>query len=270
MANEYKCWYPDLGETVLDAVDVPGLLASDGKTTQLSDRIFTYANEIARRVREKNPDKACGMFAYTYYNKPPVKIEKLEPNLYLSFVYQSAAPRDPKNLEEWRGKVAGWQKLGAKMVVREGWGNHYYHDMHFLHYDQIIANLAETNDLGFVAAYGEGSKNFASMAPNFWALTRMLWDPARDTEGLMDDYWQAAYGPVAAEMEAFFESYNQTLNENWHKRDRRVDTTGIAYANVIAMTSEITDRGFVPNFASSRNKRARISCPWPSNPPKAR
>ncbi|MGY8719774.1 MAG: DUF4838 domain-containing protein, partial [Verrucomicrobiia bacterium] len=47
------------------ALDVPGLLSYDGKTVQLSDRIFTYANEIARRVREANPEKGCGMFAYT-------------------------------------------------------------------------------------------------------------------------------------------------------------------------------------------------------------
>jgi len=215
------------------ALDVQGVLSYDGKTTQLSDRIFTYANEIARRVREKDPDKACGMFAYTFYSKPPVRIEKLEPNLYLSFVYQSAAHRDPENLAEWREKVSGWKKLGAKMVVREGWGNHYYHDMHFLHYDQIISNLAEANKLGFVAAYGEGSKNFASMAPNYWALTKMMWDPARDTDGLMDEFWQTAYGPVAVEMEAFFESYNQALNDNWSKRDRRLPTTGISYANII-------------------------------------
>lgn len=216
------------------ALDVPGLLAYDGKTVQLSDRIFTYANEVARRVRAKDPEKGCGMFAYTFYNKPPEDIEKLEPNLYLSFVYQSAAHRDPQNLAEWRESVVGWQKLGAKMVVREGWGNHYYHDMHMLHYDQIIANLAEAHERGFVAAYGEGSKNFSAMAPNYWALTRMLWDPERDTDSLMDDFWQAAYGPVAAEMEAHFESHNQALNDNWSERDRRVDTTGIAYANLIS------------------------------------
>ena len=92
---------------------------------------------FGRKIR----GRACGMFAYTFYNRPPVNIEKLEPNLYLSFVYQSAAHRDPQNLKEWRKSVAGWQKLGARMVVREGWGNHYYHDMHFLHYNQIIANL---------------------------------------------------------------------------------------------------------------------------------
>jgi hypothetical protein len=216
------------------ALDVPGVLAYDKKHVQLSDRIFTYANEVARRVREKNPAKGCGMFAYTFYNKPPVKIQKLEPNLYLSFVFQSAAHRDPENLREWRESVAGWQKLDAKMVVREGWGNHYYHDMPFIHDRQIIANLAEASRLGFVAAYGEGSKSFATMAPNFWALTHMMWDPRRDTTNLMHEFYESAYGPVAKEMEAFFESYNRALDANWSKRDRLVDTTGIAYANVIA------------------------------------
>ncbi|MBM3887502.1 MAG: DUF4838 domain-containing protein [Verrucomicrobia bacterium] len=216
------------------ALDVPGVLSYDKKHVQLSDRIFTYANEVARRVRAANPAKGCGMFAYTYYNRPPLKIPKLEPNLYLSFVFQSAAHRDPENLREWRESVAGWQKLGAKMVVREGWGNHYYHDLPFLHYRQIIANLAEAHRLGFMAAYGEGTKNFAATAPNFWALTRMMWDPARDTTGLMREFYASAYGPVAAEMEAFFEAYNRALDANWSKRDRNVDTTSIAYANLIA------------------------------------
>lgn len=216
------------------ALDVPGVISNDGKHIQLSDRIFTYANEIARRVREKNPAKSCGMFAYTYYNRPPINIKKLEPNLYLSFVFQSAAHRDPENLKRWRESVAGWQKLGAKMVVREGWGNHYYHDMHFLHQEQIIANLAEAHKLGFVAAYGEGSKNFAAMAPNYWAITRMMWDPARDTKDLMREFYESAYGPVASEMQAWFETYSDALDANWAKRDRHKDTSGIAYANVIA------------------------------------
>ena len=141
--------------------------------------------------------------------------------------------------------MAGWQKLGAKMVVREGWGNHYYHDMHFLHFNQIIANLAESHDLGFVAAYGEGSKNFASMAPNYWALTRMMWDPERDTSHLMSKFYQSAYGPVADEMKAFFETYSNALDENWSKRDRHVDTSGIAYANVIAAWGRLIPKAAV-------------------------
>lgn len=242
------------------ALDVPGVMSYDGKTVQLSDRIFTYANEIARRVREKNPDKGCGMFAYTFYNRPPVNIQKLEPNLYLSFVFQSAAHRDPENLKQWRDSVAGWQKIGAKMVVREGWGNHYCHDMHFLHHKQIIANLAESHDLGFVAAYGEGSKNFASMVPNYWAMTRMMWDPERDTKNLMSEFYESAYGPVAVEMEAFFETYSDALDANWAKRDRHVDTSGIAYANVIAAWNRLIPQEAIEK-AEAHLKAAEANVP---------
>jgi hypothetical protein len=224
------------------ALDVPGVLSYDKVHLQLSDRIFTYANEVARRVREINPAKGCGMFAYTYSNRPPVKIPKLEPNLYLSFVYQSAAQRDPENLREWRESVAGWRALGAKLVVREGWGNHYYFDLPFLHPRQIIANLAEARQLGFVAVYGEGSKSFATMAPNYWAMTRMMWNPARDTAQVMPEFYQSAYGPVAPEMEAFFATYDRALDANWSKRDRNVDATGIAYANVIGAWGRLIPR----------------------------
>lgn len=214
-------------------LDVPGVLSYDKKHVQLSDRLFTYANEVARRVREEDPNKGVGMFAYTYYNRPPVRIKRLEPNLYLSFVYQCAAHRDPENLREWRQSVGGWQQLGAKLVAREGWGNHYYHDLPFLHYDQIIANLAEAHRLGFVGVYGDGSKNFATMAPNNWALTRMLWDPRRDPAQVMPEFYRSAYGPAAAPMAKFFETYSRTLDEHWKERNRHVDTTAIAYANII-------------------------------------
>jgi hypothetical protein len=215
------------------ALDVPGVLAYDNKTVQLSDRIFTYANEIARRVREKNPNKSVGIIAYTFYNRPPQKIEKLEPNVYVSYVYQSAAHRDPMNLAEWRGLVDGWKRLGAKLVIREGWGNHYYHDLPFVHDRQIIENFAEAYGRGFVAAYGEGSKSFATMAPNYWALQRMMWDPEREKGAVMPEFYRDAYGPAAEAMQAYFETYSRSLDAHWAERDRNVDTTGIAYANVI-------------------------------------
>lgn len=214
-------------------LDVPGVLSYDNRHVQLSDRIFTYANEVARRVRKKDPKKGVGIHAYTFYNRPPRNLQALEPNLYVSFVYQAAAHRNPENLNEWRDVVRGWQKLGAKMVVREGWGNHYTQDLPYLHYRQILANLSEARALGFVGAYGDGTKCFATQAPNYWAVTRMMADPDRDPAGVMADFYASAYGPAAAEMEAYFETYAKALDANWAALDRNVDTTAVAYANLI-------------------------------------
>ncbi len=222
-----------LGLPSCASLDVPGYMTYDRKSLQLSDRIFTYANEVARRVREKDPNKSVGMFAYTYYAKPPIHLDHIEPNLYLSFCYQSMAFRDPQALAEWHDSVDGWKKFGTKMVVREGWGAHYLLDLPFMNYDQTLANIAESYRMGFIAGYGEGTKCFATQAPNQWAIARMLADPERDTVKTMDDFFQSAYGPVAAEMRAYFETWNQSLNENWSKRRKVMDTPGFTYVNVV-------------------------------------
>lgn len=215
------------------SLDVPGYMSYDNKTIQLSDRIMTYANTVARRVAEKDPKKRIGMLAYTFYNKPPVKVEKLEPNILLSFVFHAAGLRDPELVQQWDQTTRGWQSKGANMVLRESWGCHYFLDLPFPHEAQIANCLSDAANRGFLAAYGEGTKGFANHAPNVWAVTHMSWDPSRDPKAMMDDFYQSAYGPVAQEMREYFGTYSRSLDENWAKRVRVIDTPGLAYVNII-------------------------------------
>jgi len=56
--------------------------------------------------------------------------------------------------------------------------------------------------------------------------------------------WSVGWeGWILFEWDTYFAAYMHSVNNK-----------ELAYANVFAITSEITDRGFVPNFASSRNK----------------
>lgn len=216
------------------ALDIPGLLSYDGERPAISDRIFTYANEIARRVREKDPKKGVGMFAYTYYNRPPVKIEKLEPNLYLSYVFQAMAHVDPQVQEEWKQITLDWKKLSPNFVMREGWGNHYLIDMPFPHDEEIMAAFSFGSEHNFLAAYGEGSKAFSTQAPNAWAVTRMMWDPKQDTTNLMKDFYRAAYGPAADAMESYFGAFRKAIKTNYPNRRLVLPTRAMAYANTIS------------------------------------
>ncbi len=161
----------------------------------------------------------------------PTNIQTLEPNLYVTFAYQAAGFLDPEALAEWRTSVAGGKKLGVKLVAREAWGLHYYADLPFPHDDLILANLREAYQAGFLGATGDGSKAFATQAPNFWALTRALWAPECDGARVMDEYYRSAYGPAAGEMRAFFETYRQALATNYSKRRRIVDTSLMASAS---------------------------------------
>ncbi|HWL51747.1 MAG TPA: DUF4838 domain-containing protein [Chthoniobacteraceae bacterium] len=215
------------------ALDVPGLMAYDGKTPQLSDRIFTYANEIARRVREKDPAKGVGMFAYTFYNQPPTRIEKFEPNLYLSFVYPAMINVDPQMQKEWKELVLEWKKVSPHIVMREGWGNHYLLDLPFPHEEEIMTAFSFGSECGFVAAYGEGSKAFSTQAPNTWAVMRMMWNPKQDTASLMREFYRMAYGPAADAMQAYFGTFRDAIRANWPNRRLVVPTRRMAYANLL-------------------------------------
>lgn len=222
-----------LGIPSCTSLDPPAQEGDNPAFPKLSNRIFTYANEIARRVREKDPNKGVGMFAYTYYNKPPTNIDKLESNLYLSFVFQAQAHLDPAAHEEWLESIAGWQKLGATMVVREGWGNHYLLDLPFIYDKQIHSSLQTAANLGFIAAYGEGSKSFATQMPNTWSVVRTLWNPQINYQDMMSDYYTKAYGPAASAMRAYFETYSSSLEKNWADRRFILDTRFVAYLNLV-------------------------------------
>ena len=91
-------------------------------------------------------------------------------------------------------------------------------------------------------------------------MTRMMWNPQRETKHLMRDFYESAYGPVAAEMEAFFAAYDRALDANWPKRDRIVDATGIAYANVIGAWGKLFPREVIEE-AEQHLKAAEAKAP---------
>lgn len=222
-----------LGIPSCTSMDPPAAEGDNPDWPKLSNRIFAYANEVARRVRAIDPDKGVGMFAYTYYNKPPTNIEKLEPNLYLSFVFQAQAHVDPIAYQDWLDSIAGWQKLGATMVVREGWGNHYLLDLPFINDKEIHNSLQVADKLGFIAAYGEGSKSFATQMPNTWAVVRTMWNPKVNYDEMTADFYKTAYGPAAGAMRAFFDAYSKSLHDNWENRRFIQPGRGVGYINLV-------------------------------------
>jgi hypothetical protein len=222
-----------LGLPSCTELDVAGAVQEDGKTPIITDRMMTYANEIARRVRQKDPNKYVGMFAYTWYNRPPLRVRELEPNLLLSFVFQAQAFLDERAWQQWHDNVAGWQKVGARMIVREGWGNHYLLDLPFLHERQIDMEMKAADELGFIAAYGEGSKAFATQATNTWMVVRQMWDPRQDSAAVMEEFCRAAFGPAAPAMHDYFAVYRDALAANWAQRRMVTPSLGVPYVNIV-------------------------------------
>ena len=58
------------------------------KNTNLTNRMYRFASDIANQVYKADPNAKIGMFAYSLYNKVPTVDVKFPGNMYLSFCYQ--------------------------------------------------------------------------------------------------------------------------------------------------------------------------------------
>lgn len=198
------------------ALDIPGLYYK-GKPPRpdLSQRIFTFANRVATAVQKVDPKKGVGIFAYTYYRLPPQQIDRLENNIYLSYTYSNTSFNDPDYKKNYYNLITAWSAKGVRLVAREYWGTHYFLDLPVIQLQGLAENLPFLQKKGFVAIYGEGGKNFATMGVNYYLLAKLMWNPQLNPEEIMADYYQAAYGPAAPVMKQYWEFLENLLRKNW-------------------------------------------------------
>ena len=188
----------------LDPPEAPKLLADrsliDPATRQpfpeypsLSDRVFTFYNEIARRVRAELPERRLVCYAYSVYRTPPVRIEALEPNLIVGYV-----GLDPQAIE-------AWARIAPALYVRPN-------DLgpavdlglprnHAAHLARMVRFAVERRAIGFDFDNCHG--NWAGHGLDYYVLVRALWNPDLDPHAVIDDYCRAAYGPAAPAMRRY-------------------------------------------------------------------
>jgi hypothetical protein len=156
----------------------------------LSDRTFTFFNEIATRVGREMPDRDLVAYAYSVYRSVPVKVKQLQPNLIVGYVGM--------NLNE----VEAWSRIAPKLFIRPN-------DLgpaidlgmprnHAAWFAQAVKFGVEHKAIGFDFDNGHG--NWSAHGLDYYVLCKALWNPDLDVRATIADYCQAAYGPAAEVM----------------------------------------------------------------------
>ncbi len=170
----------------------------------LSDRYFTFFNEVTKRVAKIYPDKKLGTYAYSVYKTIPVNIKKLHPSLAVGLV-------------SWdRELIDGWGKLTSQLFLRPNIWHIYFgfaqNSAHWL--AENIKYSVEHGVVGFDCS--TCAWNWGTEALDYYVLVRTMWNPFSDTDKLIDQYCRAAYCKAAAEMK----KYHQIL-ENLTSKMRK-------------------------------------------------
>ena len=177
----------------------------------LSDRYFTWANEVVDKVLEEHPDKYFGTLAYLNIAAPPDNVN-VHPRIipYLTsdrmrWAVPEIAAEEKRLTREWQEQVTplAWYDYiyGAAYCVPRvyphlqaeylRWG--YNHDVRHLY--------AEAHPY-----FGEG--------PKLYTWLKLVWDPKQDVDKILNEWYRRCVGEKAAPaLKAYYEHWERFWTE---------------------------------------------------------
>jgi hypothetical protein len=208
---QYFCTCPNC--EAWDAKDGPMIEAriGDGKHVSLTDRYVKFYNAVAAIVAQELPDRKLGAYAYSAYRTPPMHVT-LHPNVfigYVGFTYLNDAARK-ESQDAW---LAWAQAAPGGLFLRP---NLFMTGMGFpVFYPHRLGE-----DLKLCARTGMKVTDFDTCM-NHWALNgidyyitiRLIWDPSRDLDQIIDDYCQAGWGPAAQCVRRYFDALEKMADK---------------------------------------------------------
>ncbi|MBN2643040.1 MAG: DUF4838 domain-containing protein [Victivallales bacterium] len=187
-----------------------------------SDLIHSFSLKLAERLKKDFPKKRLFLAAYSQYSAPPVSIDKMPDNCYVSLCTMQpiANMKDPKIYNEWLGYIKKWHKItGNKVTVR-----------HYSCWPRIVAPfpwagiyqrwLKDTQDISSGSWICSTAMNKNAVHHlNYYFYGKLNWDPNYDLDKGLKEYTLKMYGPVADIMLEFF----QLTQDRWENHATEVN-----------------------------------------------
>ncbi len=207
--------------------DQPGLL---------SDHVWGFVNRVAKEVGKTHPDRWVYNCAYGSYALPPLKLDKLEPNVLVGIVGGRGAPRShkPQQQAEIAQRRADWAaKTDNPIVVCEnypltdrGWYLPAFTPSALGESVKATQGISQGEDITLSMDFskvGAGLNHFLVYftARSYWGGKDL------DTKAMFREYCRLFYGPAEHEMHTFF-TYCEANWQEMEKDKTKVDAA-LAY-----------------------------------------
>ena len=217
----------------------------------LSDYVWDFVNRVAKEVGKTHPDAKVMNCAYGVYTLPPLKIDKLEPNVLVGIV----GGRRPMNIAASKAEGeaapealrAAWAKKTDNPILNfenypftdRGWYLPAFASQSMG--DSVIATkgMSQGEDIWLTVR-----NDFDKVATGFnhflvYFTARAYW-PGYEPAAALREYCRLFYGPAESEMLAFFtycESNWKVMDEDKAKADEALALFDKAKANTDAAST---------------------------------
>jgi hypothetical protein len=183
---------------------------------QISDYVWDYVNRVARELYKTHPDRKISCFAYGAYQLPPLKIDRLSPNVVVGICQARRDFYNPEKRQHFADLRKAWlDKLpeGDKQLIIYDYYLHTnpantYYGMPVFFPHTIAEDLRSLKGISigeFIEVYREvhGIHSLGVDGLNLYVTSRLWWDADQDVDALLEEYYTKFYGPAREEMKAF-------------------------------------------------------------------
>jgi len=160
--------------------------------------MLRFVNSVAADIEDEFPQVAISTLAYQYTRKPPI-ITKPRHNVIVrlcSIECSFCKPLADERNKEFRDDIVGWSKISNRLYIWDYTTNFRHHIMPHPNLRVLGPNVkffAEHNVKG-IFEQGAYTTNGAEMAElRAWVLAKLLWDPTRDGQELIDEFIAGYY-----------------------------------------------------------------------------
>ncbi|HRJ72510.1 MAG TPA: DUF4838 domain-containing protein [Terrimicrobiaceae bacterium] len=181
------------------------------KLPSLTDRYMKFYLAVQKEAEKYNPGVLIRGQAYANYDEPP-KETKLNDRIVISFVKFPGITWTPEDTRDTLASWDAWQEAGATLFLRPNITNFRGHNMPDFYARQLgdtLKHIANTRLIGtnWDALLGQ----WAVHAPNFYMIGRMLQEPDRTSDEILQEFY-GAFGPAKNEVAAYFQLCDKASN----------------------------------------------------------
>ncbi|MFW6059743.1 MAG: DUF4838 domain-containing protein [Phycisphaeraceae bacterium] len=177
----------------------------------ISDRVFFLANETARAVADEFPGRGVSTYAYDSYAAVPTI--DLEPNVHvwvIPYAFQRTGLSGDELLGAWMRKI---ERDGLDSIAPPGlytywnitdWGRNL---PKFDFRNTPRERIRFWHEQGVGALKFESTYSGGAIALAHYVGSRLMWDPAADSDALIDEFYQRCFGSAAEPMQRMLERW---------------------------------------------------------------
>ncbi len=164
--------------------------------------MLRFVNAVSADVEQEFPKVAISTLAYQYTRKPP-KLVKPRPNVIVqlcSIECSFSKPLADERNKPFRDDIVGWSQICNRLYIWDYTTNFRHHIMSHPNLRVLGPNVKFFVDHNVKGIFEQGAytTNGAEMAElRAWVLAKLLWDPTRSGDQLVDEFLEGYYGPAA-------------------------------------------------------------------------